>query len=121
MGKVVALMDDLFFQAKILETAKHVGVRVETVTSGEALVAAGSLPDGERPVLVLVDLNARSGAVDAIEKLRAAGNQVPVVAFLSHVQVELAERAKAAGATQVLPRSRFAQNLPSILSQAKDK
>lgn len=116
MGKVIALVDDLFFQARILETAKQVGVEVKTVTTGDALVAAAGQ---NSPSLVIVDLNARQGAIEALERLRAAGNQQPVVAFLSHVQVELAERARAAGCQKILPRSKFTQDLAMILSQAK--
>lgn len=118
MARVVAMVDDLFFQAKILETARHVGVEVKTVASSEALLA--QMADSrDAPALVLVDLNARGGGVAAVEKLRAGGNQVAVVAFLSHVQVELAERARAAGCTEVMPRSKFTQNLAQILSRAK--
>jgi len=38
MGRVVALMDDLFFQMKLAETAKQLGVEVKVATSGEALM-----------------------------------------------------------------------------------
>ena len=39
MGRVVALMDDLFFQMKVAETAKHVGVRRrQTVARAEVLL-----------------------------------------------------------------------------------
>ncbi len=117
MAPVIALVDDLFFQAKMKETARQVGVDLRTVTTGDALLkeTAGGVPS-----LVLVDLNAGQGAaIQALEKLRAAGNQIPVIAFLSHVQVELAERARAAGCQQVMPRSLFSQKLPAILAQAK--
>ncbi len=33
MGRVVALMDDLFFQMKLAETAKQLGVEVKVATS----------------------------------------------------------------------------------------
>lgn len=117
MARVVALVDDLFFQAKMAETARQVGVDLKTVQTGEALVAAAQQGPA---ALLIVDLNARGGAVDALEQLRAAGNQRPVIAFLSHVQTELAERARGAGCQQVLPRSKFAQNLAAILAQAND-
>ncbi len=117
MATVVALVDDLFFQAKMVETARQVGVELKTVTTGDALVAAAQQSSA---ALLIVDLNARGGAVDALEQLHAAGNQRPVIAFLSHVQTELAERARGAGCQQVLPRSRFAQNLAAIFAQAKN-
>lgn len=116
MAKVVALMDDLFFQMKLAETAKQLGLEVKVATSGDALQA---LMAGQ-PNLVIVDLNARSGAIAAIEKLRQTQKDVRVVGFLSHVQTELAEQAQAAGANEVLPRSSFTQNLAAILSMAKD-
>ena len=40
MGRVVALMDDLFFQMKLAETAKHLGVEVKVA----ATPASMSLP-----------------------------------------------------------------------------
>src|SRR5271155_4844147 len=98
------------------ETARHVGVALQTVATGDALVAAvASAP----PKLILVDLNARQGPLQAIEKLHAAGNALPVIAFLSHVQTELAQQAAAAGCQRVLPRSKFTMELADILRQAK--
>ncbi len=116
MGRVVALMDDLFFQMKLAETAKQLGVEVKVATSGEALM--GLL--ASEPKLVIVDLNARSQPIAAIEKLRQTQKNVRVVGFLSHVQRELAAQAQAAGCDEVLPRSSFTENLAAILSVAKD-
>jgi len=116
MGRVLALVDDLLFISKITETARHVGVEVKTVGTGAALVAEAQ---SAAPALVIADLNARGGAIEAIGALRAVGCTAPVVGFLSHVQVELAERAQAAGCDQVLPRSKFTQQLAAILAQAK--
>ncbi|HKV63601.1 MAG TPA: response regulator [Candidatus Acidoferrum sp.] len=116
MGRVVALMDDLFFQMKLAETAKQLGVEVKVATNGDAFL--GLL--ASEPKLVIVDLNARSQPIAAIEKLRQTHKDIRVVAFLSHVQTELAAQAQAAGCDQVLPRSSFTQNLAAILSVAKD-
>jgi len=116
MGRVVALMDDLFFQMKVAETAKHLGVEFKVAANADALLSALETS----PNLVIVDLNARSNPIQAIERLRAAKNEVRIVAFLSHVQKELAARAQAAGCNEVLPRSAFTQNLAAILSTAKD-
>ena len=120
MADVIALVDDLFFQSKMVETARNVGVTLQTVSSGAALVAAAAVTAASNaPRLLLVDLNARQGPLEAIEQLRAAGNPLPVIAFLSHVQTELAQRARAAGCQQVLPRSKFTAELADILRQAK--
>lgn len=116
MADVLALVDDIFFQAKLNETARQVGVVLQTVTTGEAFLAAAA---AEPPQLMVVDLNARQGALDAVERLGASGNARPVICFLSHVQVDLAERARAAGCRQVMPRSKFTAELADIFRQAK--
>lgn len=121
---VLALVDDLFFQAKLAETTRKLGVTLRTVSTGAALVEAlKAAPDGsgrnDLPRLVVVDLNARQGAVEAIEQLQRLGNPVPIIGFLSHVQTELAQRARDAGCKQVMARSSFTMNLSEILRQAK--
>jgi CheY-like chemotaxis protein len=115
MGTVLALVDDIFFQARISATAKRVGVDLKILGTAEALTAAAASA-GE---LIVIDLNARADAIGALNQLREAGNQTPVIAFLSHVQTELAERARAAGCTEVMPRSKFTQDLAAILGRAK--
>jgi len=119
MADAIALIDDLFFLAKVRETAKQTGVSLETAATGEQLLKAAA---GSPVALILVDLNARQGALDAVEQLCAtngAGNPRQVIAFLSHVQTDLAERARAAGCREVMPRSKFTQNLAEILRGAK--
>src|SRR5690242_5258785 len=119
MADVLALVDDLFFQSKMAETARHVGVTLHAVASGPAFLSALSASSPAQaatlPRLLLVDLNARQGPLEAIEKLHAAGNSLPIIAFLSHVQVELAQRARDAGCRQVMPRSQFTAGLAEIL------
>jgi CheY-like chemotaxis protein len=139
MADVIALIDDIFFLAKVHETAKQTGVTLETASTGEQLLKAAA---ANPAALIVVDLNARQGALDAIERLcllnrssndtsnapsgdasrgaaDGAGNSRRVVAFLSHVQTDLAERARAAGCTDVMARSMFTQNLAQILRGAK--
>ena len=118
MAQIVAFVDDLFFQAKILETAKHVGVEVRTCTTPEALLAEIAK---HSPALVVVDLNARNKPLEAIKQVRAFSSTLPLTCFLSHVQVELAEQARAAGCTEVMPRSKFTQHLATILGHAKSQ
>ena len=56
MPRVVAYMDDLFFQMKLAETAKHLGVEVKVASNADSLLQLIDPP----PELVIVDLNARS-------------------------------------------------------------
>ena len=116
MAQVLALIDDIFFQSKLLETAKQLGVEIRTCATPDAL-------DSEiakaRPNLVLVDLNGRTNPLDAIESVHASHGEIPLIGFVSHVQLELAERARAAGCREVMARSKFTQNLATILARAK--
>jgi len=115
VARVVALMDDLFFQMKVAETAKHIGVELRVATNTDALI--GLLDP--LPQLVIVDLNSRSQPIQAIEKVRAALPHLPVIGFLSHVQRELAVQAQNAGCSEVMPRSAFTQRLAEILTAAR--
>jgi len=116
MGRVVALVDDLFFQMKLAETAKQLGVDVKVAANGDALMVLLE----SAPKLVIVDLNARGQPLQAIERVRQACKDVRVVGFLSHVQTQLAAQAQAAGCNEVLPRSSFTQNLAAILRASED-
>ena len=116
MARVVAYMDDLFFQMKLAETAKHLHVEVKVASNPAALL---QLMD-PLPNLVIVDLNARNAPLEAVQQLREQQPTLPVIGFLSHVQTDLAAQAKAAGFQQVMPRSQFTAQLPQILAMAKD-
>ncbi len=116
MAEAVVLLDNLFFQARLMEAAKRLGISVKVVaTTADFQAEARENPDA----LLVVDLDARARPIEAIEQLRAAGSRQRVIAFLSHIEVELAERARAAGCREVLSRFEFTQNLPAILAGAK--
>lgn len=116
MAQILALVDDVFFQAKMLETARHSGVEMKSFASGEALLAE---LERAAPKLVVIDLNARQAPVETIAALRSHPAQTPVIAFFSHVQTEVAQRAREAGCDEVLPRSKFSRDLAAIFSRAK--
>jgi CheY-like chemotaxis protein len=116
MADAVALIDDLFFQAKVMETAKHLGVTLRVCGTPDALLAEIAQ---QAPGLIVVDLNAHSQPLTAIERLPDSARTIPLVAFLSHVQTDLAEKARAAGCREVMPRSLFNRDLATILARAK--
>ena len=91
---------------------------MHVVKSEEALSAA---LEKFRPAAVLVDMNAEGpNALAAIELCRAHASALQVIAYLSHVQKELAEQARSAGAHQVMPRSAFSAELPALLESFRD-
>jgi CheY-like chemotaxis protein len=114
-GRVLAIIDDMFFASKIIGAADQAGRSLVRVKSQEELEREIKEPHE----LVLIDLNStRLDPVAAIAflKSRPEFEATPVVGFLSHVQVELMRQAEAAGCDYVLPRSRFSQMLVQILS-----
>ena len=117
MPSVVAVVDDLFFVSKLQETARLVGAPLAIVRA-----AAFHLDDlrQQKPALIIFDLNTTSGnAAELVRQLKSDAElkEIPVVAFFSHVQVELQRAAQEAGCDQILPRSQFTATLPQLLRQ----
>lgn len=116
MPTCIAIVSDLIFASRITGAAKQVGTMCAVVRSSEALKDALK---SEQPATVLVDMSCDE--LSPAEAIRTAKSQCPgarVVAFFSHVQTELMEKAKAAGADDVWPRSLFVQRLPKLLEAA---
>jgi DNA-binding NarL/FixJ family response regulator len=116
MACVIAFMDDLMFLSRVREAAKAAGVEVRSARKLPDLLAAA--PEAR---LVLVDLDSqRLPTADALRALKAdaALAGIPVVGFFSHVHVERARDAEAAGCSRVLARSAFVKELPDLLRAA---
>ena len=113
MGKtLVATVEDLFFRSKIDATARNLNVPVRFVERKDltAVCLEG------KTAAVLLELS-NGSSLDAIRSLRQNPKckDVPVIAFLSHVDRDLAREAESAGVTQVMPRSQFAETLPDLM------
>ena len=117
MPHVIAVVDDLMFLSRIREAARGTGAEVRSVRGPKDLVEA--VRDGGRLVLVDAD-SSRLPWAAALGALRADPSvaAVPVIAFLSHVHAERAEEARAAGASRVLARGAFVQELPRLMAAA---
>ena len=116
-SRIFAFVDDLFFAAKIQETARKLNVKVEFAKSDKDL-AERILQNGEeKPSLIIFDLNnANAKPLTLIPKLKAKlKKETSIIGFLSHVQGDLKQKAHEVGCDMVLPRSAFSQNLPSLL------
>jgi len=115
--KILSIVDDLFFVVKISDTAKRAGLSPEFVKTPADLLAQC---EAAAPLMVLVDLNnAATQPVELITALRALPSMkgVSIIAFVSHVEVELKNRAQDAGASMVLARSAFSASLPQIFKR----
>ena len=114
-AKILVIVEDLFFLAKIREAAKQSGVELQSALPD---TAPAELAELQSPVVIL-DLNHRScRAIEVVQAIKADARtqHVPVLGFLSHLQGDLAARARAAGCDTVMARSAFSERLPQILS-----
>jgi CheY-like chemotaxis protein len=114
-GRIIAFVDDMFFVAKIRAAAQAGGCEVESVRSLERLEKAIA----DSTSLVIVDLNSdRLNPIQTIETLKSspATKGIPIVGFLSHVQVDLKQAAERTGCDYVIPRSMFSMKLAEIVS-----
>jgi CheY-like chemotaxis protein len=115
---ILAVVDDLMFTSKIRTAASQLGVSVAFARSSTAALAEMRK---STPALVIFDLNnSRTdplGTVAAMKKEPALAN-IPTLGYVSHVQADLIEAARAAGIGEVLARSAFSAHLADILRRS---
>ena len=116
-SRIFAFIEDLFFMAKIQETAKKLNVKVEFVKSDKEMMEKMRQNGEEKPSLIIFDLNNASvKPLSLIPKLKSKLKKgTSIIGFLSHVQGDLKQKAHEVGCDMVLPRSAFSQNLPQLL------
>jgi CheY-like chemotaxis protein len=108
--RVLAVVDNLFFAAKINAAAAAVGAEVSYVRDPAR---------AECPALIIVDLDAAGCApLETLAGLKADPEvgHIPTLGFVSHVAIELQERARQSGCDRVLARSVFTRDLPLWLA-----
>jgi hypothetical protein len=116
--RIYCFIEDLFFLAKIQETARKIGVKVAFVKADKDIVSRlADVPEGSRPSLIVFDLNNVSAKpLTLIPRLKSKMKRgTSVIGFLSHLQGDLKAKAMEAGCDMVMPRSAFSQNLPNLL------
>ena len=114
--RIVAVVNDLFFSVKLSEAAKRSGLALEFVKEGKLVLEKAH----ETPSLIIFDLNFEDvQPLDLIAKLKesTATKGISLIGYLSHVQVELKQKAQEAGCDMVLARSAFSQNMPQIFKR----
>jgi PleD family two-component response regulator len=112
--RILAVLDDLFFRVKIEDAAKRAGLAIDFVKSEKEAFEKAA----QDPLLIILDLNCLSVqplALIAALKANEATRGVSVLGYVSHVQVELKQKAHDSGCDTVLARSALSQNLPQIL------
>ncbi|HEY0544673.1 MAG TPA: hypothetical protein VGC91_04680 [Pyrinomonadaceae bacterium] len=113
--RVIAVVDDMFFAARIRGTAEALGVELKLARTVDAAL---ELARAVETRLIIADLHASgcdpfelAARLKSDEDLKA----IPLLGFFSHVQTALQKRAVEAGYDRILPRSSFSKNLPQIL------
>lgn len=110
------LADDLLFTSRITGTARALNLTIKAARSVDVLKAIATQ---EQPACIILDL-ANPGLVtgEMIDWLKQNCTPMPrVVAYGSHVDAATLRTARAAGCHEVMPRSQFAEALPSQLAE----
>lgn len=118
-GVVLVLLDNLFFAAKINQAAGTTGFEAIYVKDAEQGLEKAL---DKNPRLIIVDLNSNTGSPLVLIKTLKSNEQlknIPVIGFVSHVNMELQDQAREAGCDRVLARSVFEQSLIRLLTEMK--
>ena len=113
---ILVVLDDLLFGSKIRTTAGQLGV---PLTFAKSSAAALDEMRKTTPSLVIFDLNnPRTKPLETVAAMKqdASLAGIPTIGFVSHVDTATIEAARAAGVSDVMARSAFAQRLAEILS-----
>ncbi|HEU5252733.1 MAG TPA: hypothetical protein VFU16_05350 [Solirubrobacterales bacterium] len=106
MARVLSISNDLMLGSRVSETL---------TAAGHEVVAAAALEETswDGIDLIVADLD-----VENPEALVGLG--MPVLGYYSHVDVDTRKTAEAAGLDLVVPRSRMARELPSLVEGLLD-
>jgi hypothetical protein len=109
--KVVAVVRDLFFVARIRETARLVGTPLVFARTPEEI---GTQLRPEPPALVIIDLTTNGWDYDALFDALAAAPGVPVLGFTTHALARETQPLHTR-CRRVVTKETLAQELPGLL------
>jgi hypothetical protein len=109
---VLALVDDLFWKARLAEAATAAGRPISFSADPAALAGL----DPAAVEIVVVDLALRRDPFAEISALKRDPTRakIPVVGYFEHMRVDLHERGTAAGVDRLFARSTFTERLAEI-------
>lgn len=110
----VLACNDFFFETRICDTARELNREVRCFSDADKIA---ELLSTENISLLLIDLSSMSNCLDELPRFRGLAPELTVIAFGSHVQIDLLKRAREAGCDSVMPRSRFTTELVNILQE----
>ena len=107
MARVAAFIPDLLFGSVVISALQAAGHDVELRSHLDELAGTE---------LLIVDLT--SDPAERIEQVRTRRlDEMPVLAFYSHVEADVRRRAEEAGFELVVPRSRMAREGPALVER----
>lgn len=113
--RALVLLNDLMFRVKVDEALRRAGFSGEYQATSEGVL--GSCAKAQ-PGAIIIDLNYDAGRpLDLIAQLKnePATIDIPILAYVSHVQVDLRSKAESLGCDRVVARSVLTQSLPEFL------
>ena len=111
---ILALEKDLFFAVRIRDTLRHHHQEVTIVRTLPAFAEALTSSEETRPRLAIVNIATKG--VDWEAAIRAArANDIPVLAFGSHMDLDARGRALEAGAGKVVANSKFVSDMAGLV------
>lgn len=116
--KVLLLSKDLMFISRVKEVAGAHGGEVIVAKSEERFREAIADSQAESSGVLLIDLEKSPLGLDVISQALSSNPSRGwrSIAFYSHVHVEAADKARAMGFQEVMPRSKFVQLLPVLFT-----
>jgi DNA-binding response OmpR family regulator len=119
MASVLLLSADLMFSSRLLAALTAAGHEVELLDNDVGLRERLPVTEESSDSVLIVDLtDDRHDGAATLEKLRGEGrvDSTATLAFYSHVDTEVRERAERAGFDLVVPRSRMAREATNLLA-----
>jgi len=110
---VVACISDLFFQSKVVETARHLQIDL-TIAGSESKLDEVIREKTSSRFVVDLCFGSNQG-VEVVKRIRREFPEARLIAFAPHVEESLLEAARQAGATDVMSRAKFTKTLPELL------
>jgi hypothetical protein len=100
VARILAVVPDLMLSSRVVESLAGAGHTVDVVPA---------LPESSDADAIVCDL-------DAVDPVAVAAVELPSLGFYSHVEAETRRAAETAGVDVVVPRSRMARELPTLIA-----
>jgi DNA-binding NtrC family response regulator len=116
---IIALEKDLFFSVKIRDTLRHYDMNTTIARTLAAFEQEISARDSNIPGLAIINIATKGVDWEAAIKAACAQN-MPVLAFGSHMDLDARAKALHAGAQKVVANSKFARDMPGLVQRMLD-